>query len=58
MFPWLSAIPWRLVGYGAAVVAVLLFGWRVHAWHQGYLAYKVAHMAQERAEAGLRQCHA
>jgi hypothetical protein len=35
----LKAIPWRLVGYGVAVGAILLLGWRVHAWHEAYKAY-------------------
>jgi len=34
--PWLSSIPWRLVGWGALVAAVALAGWRVSAWHRGY----------------------
>lgn len=34
----LAAIPWRLIGYGVAVAAVLALGWRVHAWREAYKA--------------------
>jgi len=37
MFP-LAAIPWRLIGYGAAVAAVALMGWRVTVWHTSHKA--------------------
>jgi len=34
----LSAIPWRLIGYGALAAAVGLLTWRVIAWHSAYKA--------------------
>lgn len=43
----LKALPWRLIGYGVAVAALLAFGWRVNEWRQGYLG-KAA--AEARAE--------
>jgi hypothetical protein len=43
--PALSAIPWKLVGYGVAIGALLLLGWRVHAWREGYLALPAAQEA-------------
>lgn len=33
----LSAIPWRLIGYGAAVAAVGLLGWRVAVWRHSHV---------------------
>ena len=41
----LAAIPWRLIGIGAAVVAVALMGWRVSVWHGSHKALKVAEKA-------------
>ncbi len=43
--PALSAVPWRLVGYGAAAVAIGVLGWRVHAWHAAYKALPEAQAA-------------
>lgn len=34
----LARVPWRLVGYGAAVLAVALMGWRVTVWHASHEA--------------------
>ena len=48
--PALGAIPWRLIGYGLAVVAVLALGWRVHAWREGYLALPAAQEALQREQ--------
>ena len=50
MFP-LAAIPWRLIGYGAGVAAILLLGWRVHAWREAYNALPGVQAALEREEA-------
>jgi hypothetical protein len=36
----LSMIPWKLVGYGVAVLAIGALIWRVNVWHNGYVAYK------------------
>ena len=55
--PALGAIPWRLVGYGLAVVAVLALGWRVHAWREAYKAYPALEAklaAEEACEAGSK----
>ena len=46
-----GAIPWRLIGYGAAVAAILLLGWRVHAWREAFKAYPAA-VAALKAEQG------
>ena len=48
----LTAIPWRLIGYGAAVAAVALMGWRVSVWHGSHKALRVA----EKALKAERQC--
>lgn len=47
----LKALPWRLIGYGVAVAAVLALGWRVHAWREAYKALPgvEAELAAERA---------
>lgn len=53
MFPWLAVVPWRLVGWGAAAAAVLLLGWRIHAWREAYQALPAAQEAlQNEIECG------
>lgn len=49
--PFLGKVPWKLVGYGLAVLLVAIFVWRVNVWHSGYLARKeaVAALATEKA---------
>lgn len=38
----LKNLPWKLIAYGLAVLAVILLAWRVHAWRDGYLARNAA----------------
>ena len=52
----LKALPWRLIGYGAAVAVLLACGWRVNQWRQGYHARaaaeaRTAEIAQQSAAA-------
>jgi hypothetical protein len=59
--PWLAVIkaaPWKLIGYCAAALAVLLFAWRVHSWHQGYLALEATEKALATSKADLGKCTA
>ena len=49
--PALSAIPWKAIGYGVAIGALLLLGWRVHAWREGYLALPAAQEALQNEQA-------
>jgi DNA polymerase-3 subunit epsilon len=41
----LGKVPWRLVGYGVAALAVLALGWRIHEWRQAFLALPAAQEA-------------
>ena len=50
-FPALSAIPWKLIGYGVAIGALLLLGWRIHAWREGYLALPAVREALQNEQA-------
>ena len=34
----LGRVPWRLVAYSMAAIAVLVIGWRIHAWHESHKA--------------------
>ena len=43
----LKALPWRLIGYGLAVAALIAFGWRVNEWRQGYHARAAAEARAE-----------
>ena len=43
----LAAIPWRLIGYGSAVAAVALMGWRVSVWHESHGKLQAAENALE-----------
>lgn len=54
----LKSLPWRLIGYGIAVLALLLFAWRVHAWHQGFLREEATEKALAASRAKLAQCTA
>lgn len=52
----LKALPWRLIGAGVAVAALVAFGWRVNEWRQGYHARaaaeaRTAEIAKEAGEA-------
>lgn len=58
--PWLAVakgLPWRLIGYCAAALAVLLFAWRVHAWHQGFLREEATEKALEESKAEVAEYH-
>ena len=35
---WLKLVPWRAIGAGMGVVAVMALGWRVSAWRTAYKA--------------------
>ena len=51
----IKALPWRLIGYGLAVAALLAFGWRVNEWRQGYLGKAAAEArSKEIAETAIR----
>ena len=41
----LKLVPWRLVGAGAAAIAILLLGWRIKSWHDAYEALPAAQEA-------------
>jgi len=52
----LKALPWRLIGAGVAVAALVAFGWRVNEWRQGYhgkaaAEARTAEIAKEASEA-------
>lgn len=52
----IKALPWRLIAYSMAAVAVLAIGWQVHGWRQGYLGKaaaeaRTAEIAQQASEA-------
>ena len=49
--PALSAIPWKLVGYGIAIGALLLLGWRIHAWREAYKALPATQEALQNEQA-------
>jgi hypothetical protein len=34
----LKAVPWKLVGYAVAVLAILALGWRISVWRDAYKA--------------------
>jgi hypothetical protein len=34
----LKAVPWKLVGYAVAVLAILALGWRISVWREAYKA--------------------
>lgn len=36
VLPALKAIPWRLIGYGMALAALVLLFWRINVWHTAY----------------------
>ena len=42
---WLKLVPWRAIGAGMGVVAVMALGWRVSAWHEAYKALPAAQEA-------------
>lgn len=42
---WLKLVPWRAVGAGMGVVAVMALGWRVSAWREAYKALPAAQEA-------------
>ena len=42
---WLKLVPWRLLGVGAAAVAILLLGWRINSWREAYKALPAAQEA-------------
>jgi hypothetical protein len=42
---WLKLVPWRLIGVGAAVVAILFVSWRVSVWYESH--HKALPAAQE-----------
>ena len=54
----LKAVPWRLVGYGLAALAVLALGWRVSVWKQAHEALPGVRdaLAAEHACADGSQC--
>lgn len=43
----LAAVPWRLIGYGIAVAALLALGWRVNQWREGFHARAAAEARSE-----------
>ena len=47
----LKAVPWRLVSYLLIVVGLVVLGWRVHAWREGYLALPAAQEALQNEQA-------
>ena len=46
---WLKLVPWKAVGAGALVVAVVFGLWRVQTWHESHKALPVVE-AQLKAE--------
>ena len=42
---WLKLVPWRAIGAGMGVVAVMALGWRVSAWREAYKALPAAQEA-------------
>jgi hypothetical protein len=45
--PFLGKVPWRLIGYGLAAVAIALLVWRIAAWREGYHKLDAAEAALE-----------
>jgi hypothetical protein len=43
----LKAVPWKLVGYAVAVLAILALGWRISVWRDAYKALPEAKAALE-----------
>lgn len=41
----IPGLPWRAIGWAAAVLAVAMAGWRVSAWHEAYKALPAAQAA-------------
>jgi hypothetical protein len=41
----LSKVPWRLVGYAVAALAILALGWRISVWRDAYKALPEAKAA-------------
>jgi hypothetical protein len=43
----LKAVPWKIVGYAVAVLAILALGWRISVWREAYKALPDAQAALE-----------
>jgi hypothetical protein len=50
---WLKLVPWKAVGAGMAVVAVMAMGWRISVWKDAHEALPGVRDALEREEACL-----
>jgi hypothetical protein len=50
---WLKLVPWRAIGAGAAVVAVVFAGWRVTVWKESHEALPGVRDALAREEGCL-----
>jgi hypothetical protein len=54
----LKALPWRLIGAVALVVAVALMGWLVSAWRAAYHSLQATEKLLETTRTEARQCAA
>lgn len=52
----LKAVPWRLIGYGVALGAVVVLFWRINTWHDGYQRLEATERALATRTAEAQQC--
>ncbi len=51
--PELKRLPWKLIGYGVAALAIVLLVWRIAAWREGYQEREQAITERDAAKAEL-----
>jgi len=50
----LKNLPWKLIGYGVAVLAISILAWRIATWRTGYLKHAAAVTALHKEQAGRK----